>query len=143
MTGDVTSGTNPERLAKRSRHSAVHRTERKRILFRRVQRIRTRGWRMPPNTIYVGRPTRWGNPFKIGAHGSRAEVVIKYRAWLMQELAIRPDFLAPLREKNLACFCRLDVTCHADILLELANRDYLVKRSKQQSHGLGERHHGR
>ena len=32
----------------------------------RIQRKRTKGWRMPPNTIYVGRPSKWGNPFKVG-----------------------------------------------------------------------------
>lgn len=31
----------------------------------RVQRKRTKGWRMPPNTLYVGRPTKWGNPFRV------------------------------------------------------------------------------
>ena len=30
----------------------------------RIQRKRTKGWKMPPNTVYVGRPTKWGNPFK-------------------------------------------------------------------------------
>lgn len=33
---------------------------------KRIQRKRTKGWRMPPNTIYVGRPSRWGNPWEIG-----------------------------------------------------------------------------
>lgn len=33
----------------------------------RVQRKRTKGWRMPENTVYVGRGSRWGNPYKVGA----------------------------------------------------------------------------
>jgi hypothetical protein len=33
---------------------------------KRIQRKRTKGWRMPQNATYVGRPTRWGNPFSIG-----------------------------------------------------------------------------
>lgn len=48
---------------------------------------------MPENAIYVGRPTVWGNPFVVQA----------------------------LRGKDLACWCRLDQPCHADVLLELAN----------------------
>jgi hypothetical protein len=78
---------------------------------------------MPPNTIYVGRPSRWGNPFKIGAHGSREEVIRKYKTWLTQVLVENPDFLAPLRGKSLACFCKITEPCHADILLELANSE--------------------
>lgn len=31
----------------------------------RIQRRRTKGWRLPPNTVYVGRPTKWGNPIRI------------------------------------------------------------------------------
>jgi len=76
---------------------------------------------MPPNTIYVGRPSKWGNPFKIGVDGSREEVLRRYRTWVMEKVSQRPDFLAPLRGKNLACFCRITDPCHADILLELAN----------------------
>ena len=38
----------------------------------RIQRKRTKGWRMPPNTVYVGRPTIWGNPFHV-YEGDRAE----------------------------------------------------------------------
>ena len=33
---------------------------------KRIQRKRTKGWKMPPNTVYVGRPSKWGNPFKDG-----------------------------------------------------------------------------
>ena len=77
---------------------------------------------MPPNTVYVGRPSRWGNPFKIGVHGDREEVLRKYRIWIEQKLSQDPDFLTPLRSKNLACFCKLTEPCHADILLELANQ---------------------
>jgi hypothetical protein len=77
---------------------------------------------MPQNTVYVGRPTKWGNPFKIGVHGSREEVLRKYRIWIEQKLNQDPNFLTPLRGRNLACFCRLTEPCHADILLQLANQ---------------------
>lgn len=73
---------------------------------------------MPPNTVYVGRPTRWGNPFEVGKDGTREEVIEKYREWLIQKLKEDPKFLDPLRGKDLACWCPLNQSCHADILLE-------------------------
>ena len=72
---------------------------------------------MPENTVYVGRPTRWGNPFKVGELGLQT-CFNKYRAWLNEQLFADPDFLEPLKGKDLACWCRLDKPCHADILLE-------------------------
>ena len=82
--------------------------------MKRIQRRRTRGWRMPINTIYVGRPTRWGNPFR----GDRAIVVEKYRSWLRLKIDADPKFLDTLRGKDLACWCPLDQPCHADVILE-------------------------
>lgn len=85
----------------------------------RVQRRRTKGFNLQaasPNglpVVYVGRPTPWGNycaslrDFKFHA---------AYKA------QTDPAWLAPLRGKNLACWCDLEDPCHADILLELANR---------------------
>lgn len=90
---------------------------------RRIQCRRSRGWHLPSNTIYVDRPSRWGNPFRIGVDGNREEVLSKYRKWLTQVLVEDPDFLEPLRGKDLACFCATDESCHAEILLELANSD--------------------
>jgi len=102
----------------------------------RVQLRRTKGWRMPPNTVKVCRPTRWGNPFKAGpwkcghpdcpnggTHPgiSPRECVERYRSWIAGMLMVDPKFLDPLRAKNLACWCRLGDPCHADVLLELAN----------------------
>lgn len=96
----------------------------------RIQRKRTRGWRMPPDAVYVGRPTKWGNPFCIGAERSHAESVIAFRTWLSVDgcHADMPDrktalleSLHELRGRDLACWCPLDRPCHADVLLELAN----------------------
>ena len=105
---------------------------------RRVQRKRTKGWRMPPNMVYVGRPTKWGNPFR---RGSAQHAVHMFR-WLLRgdwrslhrhgvplltELPLRLhrahllESLSKLRGKNLACWCPLDQPCHADVLLEIAN----------------------
>lgn len=90
--------------------------------LRRIQRRRTKGWHKPPNTTCVDRTSRWGNPFKIDVDGAREEVLRKYRIWIKDKLNQDPDFLTPLRGRNLACFCELTDPCHADILLQLANR---------------------
>jgi hypothetical protein len=87
---------------------------------------------MPANTVKVARPTKWGNPFVIGVDGNREEVIRKYRAWIMQKLSEEPSFLTPLCGKNLACYCREYEQCHADILLELANREKSPARSAQR-----------
>jgi hypothetical protein len=87
---------------------------------KRIQRKRSKGWKMPPNTVYVGRPTKWGNPYSVAACGSREEAVNKFRKG---SGTINKEYFAPLRGKNLACWCPLDKPCHADILLELANND--------------------
>lgn len=96
---------------------------------KRIQRKRARGWRMPENAVYVGRPTRWGNPF---------ETAQEFRDWIEHRVPVGcglPDFtrLAPLRDwieshiselrgRDLACWCAPGRRCHADVLLELANR---------------------
>lgn len=69
--------------------------------------------------VFVGRPSRWGNPFRIGRDGSRTEVIRKYREWLLgnEELLAH---LSELKGKDLYCFC-LPLPCHAEVLLELAN----------------------
>ena len=89
----------------------------------RIQRKRTAGWRMPYNTVYVGRPTVYGNEFdhrKIG----RENAVTEYRAWLeqhMQAHTYMESHVKALRGKHLACWCPLNQPCHADVLLEIAN----------------------
>ena len=89
--------------------------------MKRVQRKRTAGWRMPPNTVYVGRPTRWGNPFLMAEWG-RQGAIDRYRLWLESKLDVWADFLEPLKGKDLACWCPLNKPCHADILLEFLER---------------------
>jgi hypothetical protein len=71
-------------------------------------------------SIYVGRPSRWGNPFIVGRHGSRATVVGKYRQWVCEQPGLM-DALPGLRGRDLACWCA-PLPCHADVLMELANR---------------------
>ena len=84
---------------------------------RRIQRKRTRGWRMSPNTVYVGRPGKWGNPVKIGDPAIETAWDAKFAF-----LNFAPTLpVSELRGKNLACWCALDMPCHADVLLEIAN----------------------
>lgn len=71
-------------------------------------------------SIYVGRPTKWGNPFVLGKDGNRQEVIEMYREYLIRNIDLMSD-LDELRGKNLICWCS-PRPCHADILLELANR---------------------
>ena len=69
--------------------------------------------------VYIGRPSKWGNPFVLGADGSRAEVIAKYRDWLMTQ----PELLSALSElqgKTLGCWCA-PKPCHGDVLVALAN----------------------
>jgi hypothetical protein len=77
-----------------------------------------------PNAIYVGRPSKWGNPFKIGVHGTRDEVIAKYRERITKNLKENPRVydLNELRGKDLICWCHPQ-PCHADVLLELANSE--------------------
>lgn len=77
-----------------------------------------------PYDVYIGRPSKWGNPFIIGQHGTRKEVIIKYRDWIMTQ----PELLAALPElknKILGCWCRhsgKNVACHGNVLLELLDK---------------------
>jgi hypothetical protein len=97
----------------------------------RVQLSRRKGWRMPPNTVSVARPGKWGNEFRIGETAeyytghehplTREDAVYQFRLHAEAHHAICADYYAELRGKNLACWCPLDQTCHADVLLELAN----------------------
>jgi hypothetical protein len=73
----------------------------------------------PENSVYVGRPSKWGNPFEIGECCTREDAVRLYGEWLnnQQELL---DSLSELKGKNLICWCS-PKACHADILLDRAN----------------------
>jgi len=90
----------------------------------RVQLRRTKGWRKPPGALVVARPSRWGNPFRVGVDGDHAECVARYRFALEHgELAFSvADARHDLAGRDLACWCREDQACHADVLLEVANR---------------------
>jgi len=110
---------------------------------KRIQRKRTKGWKMPPNTVYVGRPTKWGNPYPISRLLSRDGAIVLFELLFgiepSEPLDNRQKFFRSrgekypvadvrreLRGKNLACWCREDQLCHADVLLEIANEEERV-----------------
>lgn len=91
---------------------------------KRIQRKRTRGWRMPAGAIYVGRPTKWGNPFRRGEGDEPWWAVSDFEQWTVETdkgRAVAEAAKRELRGHDLACWCRLDEPCHADTLLRIAN----------------------
>jgi hypothetical protein len=106
--------------------------------MKRIQRKRTKGWKMPDNCKYVGRPTKWGNPFRVNELGAD-EAVKRYRECILNpaicytyideiEATIQyerfkwmAENLNQLRGYDLACFCPLDSPCHVDVLIDLIN----------------------
>ena len=74
---------------------------------------------MPDNTVYVGRPTVWGNPYPVGENFTAEQALSLYRKFA--DKWIDKDELSELRGMNLACWCKIGSPCHADVLLELAN----------------------
>jgi hypothetical protein len=73
-----------------------------------------------PHDVYVGRPTKWGNPFVIGRDGTREEVIEKYRRCVLASPSLVADAKRELRGKVLACWCA-PLPCHADVLVDIAN----------------------
>jgi hypothetical protein len=74
--------------------------------------------------VVVSRPSRWGNPFRVGVDGGQVECVAWYRDRLLAgDLLVRVDGVRRnLAGRDLACWCRLEDPCHADVLLEVANQ---------------------
>ncbi len=112
----------------------------------RIQLRRTKGWRKPEGAVVVTRPSRWGNPYRVLRHGdgwmvrgngqaimaaepsrdmTRAEAaewaVDKFRQ--MYPAGSQNAYMAriQLAGHDLACWCPLNIPCHADVLLEVAN----------------------
>jgi hypothetical protein len=88
----------------------------------RMQLRRTKGWKMPPNTVMVARPSAWCNPYKVGVHGTAKECVEKFARKMvpythvgprntMADLLLSEASMGAIRDalkgKNLACWCRL------------------------------------
>ena len=68
--------------------------------------------------VYIGRPSRWGNPFHVGRDGTRVQVIARDERWLEEQ----PELLAALPElagKTLGCWCA-PAPCHGELLARLA-----------------------
>jgi hypothetical protein len=104
---------------------------------RRVQLRRTKGWKMPDNTVKVDRTNKtFGNIFTVGCVPSQFSAALPdscetiehavecFRYYAATWMALTSGrWIEPLRGKNLACWCKPGSPCHADVLLELANKD--------------------
>lgn len=97
----------------------------------RIQRKRTKGWRLPENTVSITRPGRYGNPYIIGEpritptgevwYISEKDCLKLFEQYAKNRIEEEPDWLDPIRGKDLTCFCKEGAPCHGDILLRLAN----------------------
>ena len=103
----------------------------------RLQRKRTKGYHLPPGTIYVGRGSKWGNPFPIDHVNDAEKVVALYKKWfLCGNLSLSRLDPMELQGKNLSCWCPLvdkdghRVPCHADFLLDICNRSEELANTK-------------
>ncbi len=70
--------------------------------------------------VYIGRPSKWGNPFIIGRDGTREEVIEMYRHYVLTHKELMRE-LPELRGKRLGCFCK-PLACHGDVLVELIEK---------------------
>ena len=71
------------------------------------------------DSVYIGRGSPWGNPYKIGVTGyTRSEVIYEFRLYAEKRLEQEPAWLMPLVGKDLVCYCA-PLACHGDVLLEL------------------------
>lgn len=74
------------------------------------------------DSVFIGRPSKWGNPFEIGKDGTREEVIAKYQIWIHSQPELIEDIKKELKGKHLVCFCS-PKACHGDVLLDIANTE--------------------
>ena len=72
----------------------------------------------PEGAVYIGRPSKWKNPYKIGKDGSRSEVIDKFEKYATLKLENEPKWLEPLIGKDLYCYCAPEA-CHGDVIIKL------------------------
>jgi hypothetical protein len=122
---------------------------------KRIQLRRTKGWRKPEGAVVVARPSKWGNPYRIDEYRAyypdaevpelRRLVVSDFRGllegrWTLDDGGIDgeyPSFDAirtELAGRDLACWCPAEQACHADVLLELANRGCVCEPGNEWHH---------
>jgi hypothetical protein len=82
------------------------------------------------NEVYIGRGSKWGNPYIIGRDGNREQVIEKYRKYIIATTALR-NYLPELRDKTLVCFCK-PKACHGDVLAILADKNWRAWNTKER-----------
>lgn len=89
---------------------------------KRIQRKRIKGWRLPEGAICVTRPGKWGNPFSTAEKFDLWLRGLDYKMFYQERRKWIVEHLKDLRGHDLACWCEVGrSSCHADVLLELAN----------------------
>jgi hypothetical protein len=73
--------------------------------------------KVEPYDVYIGRPSKWGNPFEIGVDGNRKQVIDKYRDWVRTQPHLM-SHLHELKDKTLGCWCH-PKPCHGKVLADL------------------------
>lgn len=89
---------------------------------------------VPADAVYIGRPSKWGNPFGHKASAvagttqveTREDAIAQYAAWLEAHPEVRAAAQRELRGRDLVCWCA-PLPCHGDILLQVANEDIAMK----------------
>lgn len=68
--------------------------------------------------VFIGKSSKWGNPYQVGWDGNHKEIIEKYREWIQTQPHLLAD-LPSLRGKVLGCYCA-PRPCHGNVLVELA-----------------------
>ena len=90
---------------------------------------------IPEDAVYVGRPSRWGNPYKeTSKKKTREQAIREFQTYAELKDFYEADWLEPLKGKDLVCWCS-PLPCHASILLQMANEDIETKRSRHAEIG--------
>lgn len=88
----------------------------------RTQVINAHKTLIPKNSVFIGRPSKWGNPFIIGLHGNRVTVIKKYEDWIRTQPQLM-NSLQELKGRILICYCKPQ-PCHGDVLVKLIKEIY-------------------
>jgi len=83
-----------------------------------------------PYDVFIGRPSLWGNPYKIGRDGTRSEVLVKYYWYIKgNDYFMRKTY--ELKGKVLGCYCK-PKPCHGDVLVKLIEEMDVEKFMKEK-----------
>jgi hypothetical protein len=75
---------------------------------------------IPQGAVYIGRPSKWGNPFPLNNAQSREDCLRKFERYLQDHPELVAAAKQELKGKDLVCFCA-PALCHGDVWLRIAN----------------------